>query len=84
MKSQMDNSWVLRVSVGHQADLDSLEQAVNQFRAGTISEAQFRIIRVPQGIYEQRESGTYMLRVRCPAGGVPPEHLRRLGEVAAR
>lgn len=34
------------------------------------------------GVYEQRESGTYMLRVRIPAGGVLPRQMRRLAEVA--
>ena len=64
--------------------LDSLEKTVDGFKAGAVSEAEFRAIRVPQGIYEQRESGTYMLRVRNPAGGVLPAQLRRLGEVAAK
>ena len=65
-------------------ELDSLEKTVERFKAGAVSEAEFRAIRVPQGIYEQRESGTYMLRVRNPAGGVLPGQLRRLGEVAAK
>jgi sulfite reductase (ferredoxin) len=46
--------------------------------------SQFRIIRVPAGVYEQRENGTYMLRVCFPAGGATAPHLRRLGEVAAK
>jgi len=66
------------------AELDSLEKRVEGFKTGAVSEAEFRAIRVPQGIYEQRESGTYMLRVRNAAGGVLPAQLRRLGEVAAK
>ena len=83
MKHQANNDWAYRVSAGLAAELDEFQKTVEQFRAGAISEAQFRAIRVPQGIYEQRESGTYMLRVRFPAGGVLPEHLRRLEEVAS-
>jgi sulfite reductase (ferredoxin) len=83
MKQQTDSDWVFRVPAGLAAELDEFQKTVEQFRAGVISEAQFRTIRVPQGIYEQRESGTYMLRVRFPAGGVLPDHLRRLGEVAS-
>ena len=82
VKHHADNDWAFRVSAGQAAELDELQKTVEQFRAGAISETQFRAIRVPQGIYEQRESGTYMLRVRFPAGGVLPDHLRRLGEVA--
>jgi sulfite reductase (ferredoxin) len=83
VKHQADNDWAFRVSPGLAAELDEFQKTVEQFRTSAISEAQFRAIRVPQGIYEQRESGTYMLRVRFPAGGVLPDHLRRLGEVAS-
>jgi len=83
MKLQADNDWAFRIPAGLAAELDEFQKSVEQFRAGAISETQFRAIRVPQGIYEQRESGTYMLRVRFPAGGVLPDHLRRLGEVAS-
>jgi len=83
MKHQADNDWAFRVSPGLAAELDEFQKTVEQFRTGAISEAQFRASRVPQGIYEQRESGTYMLRVRFPAGGVLPDHLRRLGEAAS-
>jgi len=72
----------VRVSAGLAAELDEFQKTVEQFRAGAISEAQFRAIRVPQGIYEQRESGTYMLRVRFPAGGVCPTTCG-VGEVAS-
>jgi sulfite reductase (ferredoxin) len=83
VKHQADNDWAFRVSPGLAAELDEFQKTVEQFRTSAISEAQFRAIRVPQGIYEQRKSGTYMLRVRFPAGGVLPDHLRRLGEVAS-
>ena len=69
-------------TAGISAELDEFQKSVEQFQSRAISEAQFRAIRVPMGIYEQREPGTYMLRVRCPAGGILPEHLRRLGELA--
>ena len=83
MKHRTDNDWAFRPAASLGAELDEFQQTVDQFQAGVLSEAQFRAIRVPRGIYEQRESGTYMLRVRFPAGGILPEHLRRLGEVAA-
>ena len=76
--------WAFQPAASLPAELDDFQQTVQQFQAGAVAEAQFRVIRVPQGVYEQRESGTYMLRVRAPAGGVLPQHLRRLGEVATR
>jgi sulfite reductase (ferredoxin) len=63
-------------------DLAAFEKNVAQFKAGTISPTQFQVFRVPQGVYEQRESGTYMLRVRFPAGVALPHQLRQLADVA--
>ncbi len=51
---------------------------VDRFRRGEVSAAEFRVFRVPMGIYEQREDGTYMIRVRFPAGVIRPGNLRAL------
>jgi len=83
VKHQPDHSWAFQVSANQQTELNEFQKTLEQFKSGAISEAQFRAIRVPMGIYEQRESGTYMLRVRFPAGGVLPDQLRRLGKVAS-
>jgi sulfite reductase (ferredoxin) len=84
MSKEPKNIWAFRVSDRIQDELDEFENVVAQFKAGAINEGQFRIVRVPAGVYEQRENGTYMLRVRFPAGGVTPPHLRRLGEVSEK
>jgi sulfite reductase (ferredoxin) len=84
MSKQPKDTWSFRVSDRIQAELDEFQYVVEQFKSGAINEGQFRIVRVPAGVYEQRENGTYMLRVRFPAGGVTPAHLRRLGEVSAK
>ena len=84
MSKEPKNIWAFRVSDRIQDELDEFENVVAQFKAGAINEGQFRIVRVPAGVYEQRENGTYMLRVRFPAGGVTPSHLRRLGEVSEK
>ncbi|MGA2179151.1 MAG: nitrite/sulfite reductase [Verrucomicrobiota bacterium] len=84
MHRQHKDTWAFRVSDRIQDELDEFEYVVEQFKSGAINEGQFRIVRVPAGIYEQRENGTYMLRVRFPAGGVTPSRLRRLGEVSAK
>src|ERR1017187_9453323 len=83
MTNQPNAPWSFRVSDRIQVELDEFQKVVAQFKAGAMTEGQFRIIRVPAGVYEQRENGTYMLRVRFPAGGVTAAHLRRLGEVSA-
>jgi len=63
-------------------DLEQMGQMSAQFQQGTIAAPRFQAFRVPQGVYEQRESGTYMLRVRLPAGILLPAQLRRAAEVA--
>jgi len=63
-------------------DLDKFKATVKAYENGSVSAAQFRAFRVPQGVYEQREDGTYMLRVRFPAGGVLPHQMRALAAVA--
>jgi len=80
----LNPNWTFRVSDGIQAELDDFQTVIERFKAGAINEGQFRIVRVPLGVYEQRENGTYMLRVRFPAGGTMSAHLRRLGEVSAQ
>ena len=82
MQTSSARPWAFQPSPNFESEFDAFENVVSQFQAGAISDSEFRTIRVPAGIYEQRESGTYMLRVRCPAGGILPEQLRRLGVVA--
>jgi sulfite reductase (ferredoxin) len=67
-----------------QADLDRFEGEIAKFETGKTLEAEFRAFRVPRGVYEQRESGSYMLRARCPAGMVLPHQMRTLAAVSRR
>ena len=84
MSKSTNATWTFRISDRIHVELDEFENVIARFKAGAINEGQFRIIRVPAGVYEQRENGTYMLRVRFPAGGATAAHLRRLGEVSAK
>jgi len=59
---------------------DSLER----FLAGDLSPIAFRSIRVPMGIYEQRESDTYMIRVRVAGGVFSSEQAIKVAELAKR
>ncbi|MFC1716629.1 sulfurtransferase TusA family protein [Candidatus Poribacteria bacterium] len=65
-------------------DLDRFKEEVEQFRNGTASFAAFRTFRVPQGVYEQRDEGIFMLRVRLAAGGVLPHQMRTLANVSRK
>ena len=63
-------------------DLETLQRMVGQIQAGEISALQFRAFRVPFGVYEQREAGTFMLRIRLAAGGLLPHQMRALARVS--
>jgi sulfite reductase (ferredoxin) len=63
-------------------DLEQLRQLTGQFQRGEIPAARYQAFRVPQGVYEQRESGTFMLRARLAAGILKPEQMRVAAEVA--
>ena len=63
-------------------DLDEFAAMVARFKAGEVSATQFQVFRVPQGVYEQRECGRFMLRIRLPAGVLLAHQMRRLGQVA--
>jgi sulfite reductase (ferredoxin) len=65
-------------------ELEQFREQVDRFGRGELSAAEFRSYRVPAGIYEQRESGRYMLRVRLPGGAVLPDQMRTVAEVARR
>lgn len=64
------------------ADLEKLKGMVEQLKSGEVSALQFRAFRVPLGIYEQREAGTYMLRIRLPAGGLSPQQMRAVARAS--
>ncbi len=65
-------------------DLSRFKDEVEQFKSGTNSPAEFRTFRVPQGVYEQRDEGIFMLRVRLAAGGVLPHQMRTLASVSRK
>ena len=80
MSMQSVPEWAFQVPSSLASDIKALGIGLQRFKAGDCSEAQFRTLRVPMGVYEQRESGTYFLRVRFPAGGLLPAQMRCLAE----
>ncbi|MBD3346702.1 MAG: sulfite reductase subunit beta (hemoprotein) [Chitinivibrionales bacterium] len=56
-------------------EIDTLERLIERHIAGEVDAAELKAHRVPFGVYEQRKDGSYMVRVRCTAGGITPEQL---------
>ena len=65
------------------SDIQYIGSLINDFKIGKIPNAQFKAVRVPMGIYEQRQNGTYMLRIRCTGGFISPEQLKEVARVGA-
>src|SRR6478672_8228625 len=63
-------------------ELVKFEEGVRQYLAGDIEEDVFRVFRLNQGIYGQRQGGHHqMVRVKIPYGKVTPEQLEVRGVV---
>ena len=75
------NQSVLRIPQSVKQDTVNYRQEVQKFLKGEISEVAFRAYRVPMGVYEQRQRGKYMDRIRIGAGLVTPFQLQRIAEL---
>ena len=62
------------------AEQDKFEVDIKDYTAGHINPVKFKAIRVAHGVYEQRQEHTYMIRIRCAAGGITPKQLKKVAE----
>ena len=64
-------------------ELDNYEQTLNEYLAGDIDEDVFRVFRLNNGIYGQRQGGhNQMVRVKVPYGSLTPEQFEVLGFIS--
>lgn len=63
-------------------DLVIFEKNHAEFLAGTLDSLTFKTMRVPFGVYEQREPNTYMVRIKLAGGAISPEQLLGLADLA--
>lgn len=75
---------ILQVPDSIREDTAAYRDRVKAFLNGETSPVAFRAYRVPMGIYEQRRSGMYMVRIRIGAGLASPHQLRKIAELSAR
>ena len=65
------------------AELDRFDDAVTRYLAGEIDEDAFKVFRLNQGVYGQRQGGhNQMLRVKVPHGRVTADQLDMLAHLA--
>src|SRR4051794_10610802 len=64
------------------ADIEKFERMLAGYLAGEIDEDRFRIFRLNNGIYGQRQGGhNQMVRVKVPYGSMTPEQLEKLADI---
>ena len=75
---------VLRIPETVKEDVLAYRSRVAEFINGETSDVSFRAYRVPMGIYEQRTSGEFMVRIRIGAGLVTGQQLRVIAELSKK
>ncbi len=65
-------------------EMAELEKKIQDAISGRMKLAELKSHRVPFGVYEQRKSHTYMMRMRCPGGAVTPAQLRAAAQLAQK
>ena len=66
-----------------QRDIERFERAVQQYLSGEISEDVFRVMRLNNGVYGQRQGGlNQMVRIKLPAGTITPEQLDMMAHIS--
>ena len=64
-------------------ELDTYERTVGEYLDGRVDEDVFRVFRLNQGVYGQRQGGhNQMLRVKVPHGRLTPEQLEMFAYIA--
>ena len=67
------------------ADIEKFERLLAQYQAGKLDEDRWRVFRLANGIYGQRQGGTnQMVRVKIPYGSLRPEQLETMATIARR
>ncbi len=66
-----------------EADVSKFEMMLARYKAGALDEDVFRVFRLANGIYGQRQGGSnHMVRVKAPYGAISPEQLEMFAEIA--
>ena len=68
-----------------QADVDKFREVLAGYQTGEVGEDVFRVFRLTNGIYGQRQGGTnQMVRVKVPYGSMAPEQFETIADLVDR
>ena len=65
-------------------DIDLYKLEVERFLNGEVSKDSLKPFRVARGIYGQRGGGSFMVRIKLPAGGLTPEQMNRVADLSEK
>lgn len=66
-------------------DIRKFERVLGEYLAGDLDEDVFKVFRLANGVYGQRQGGhDQMLRIKAPYGAISPEQLERLADISER
>lgn len=82
MERQQETSDLVRLPYGLRDDIKEVRRLAEGYQKGEVSREQFHHVRAAMGIYEQRQDGLYMMRVRLPGGIFLPDQMRLVADVA--
>ncbi len=70
---------------GMVADIRKFERVLARYLAGQVDEDVFKVFRLANGVYGQRQGGhNQMLRIKAPYGAITPEQLDRMADISER
>ena len=73
------------ISVELEADIAKFDHMLAQYLDGRLEEDAFRVFRLNNGIYGQRQGGrNQMVRIKAPYGSITPDQLDTLADIADR
>ena len=75
---------ILRIPANVKDDTFAYRGRVREFLDGRATPEAFRVYLAGMGIYEQRKTGRFMVRVRIPAGLALPEQLDKIAGLSER
>jgi sulfite reductase beta subunit-like hemoprotein len=73
------------ISADVEADIEKFDRMLAEYLAGRVEEDAFRVFRLNNGIYGQRQGGrNQMVRIKAPYGSITPDQLEVLADIADR
>ncbi|NLD76916.1 MAG: nitrite/sulfite reductase [Acidimicrobiales bacterium] len=71
------------IDPGQQADIEKFDRVLAGYLDGSIDPDVFRVFRLHNGIYGQRQGGhNQMVRVKLPGGGITPDQFDAMAHIA--